>query len=285
MGWQDYAWDPSWTSGPVTVTWLGTAGFCIEADGQRLLLDPYLTRASLGTAAFGRLVTDPALIAPWTDRVVAIATGHTHFDHAMDVPALAALSGARVYGSTSAAALCRAAKIPESRVVDVQTRPLPWEDEVGPFRLRFVASQHSRFLLGRVPYPGDISDCDQVPTRTRAFRCGAVFRIEVRVLGRTIVHVGSADLIDDAAPPITCDLALACVAGWTSTREYPERLVRALAPNHVLLSHWDNFFRPAAGGARALPTMKLEKLTDRLSRAQGQDARIGALEIGAHLTI
>ena len=97
--------------------------------------------------------------------------------------------------------------------------------------------------------------------------------------------IKSADLVDDASAPIECNLALACVAGWTSTRDYPERLVRALSPNHVLLSHWDNFFRPAAAGVRALPTMKLEQLTDRLARAQGQDARIGALEIGASLTL
>lgn len=283
-GWRGFQWEPGWTAGSVKVTWLGTAGFCIESDGQRLLLDPYLTRAPLGTAAFGRLVTDRALIAPWTDGVVAIATGHTHFDHALDVPALALASGAMVYGSTSAARLCRAGGVPEARITDVQGRPLPWETEVGPFRLRFVASQHSRFLFGKVPYPGDISDCDQIPTRTGDYRCGAVFRIEIRVAGRTLVHVGSADLVDDASSPIECDVALACVAGWTSTKDYPERLVRALNPSHVLLSHWDNFFRPSVGGARVLPTMRLPALVERLGRASG-GLRVGAIEIGESIGV
>ncbi len=279
--WQDYGWDPTWTAGPVSVTWLGTAGFAIEAEGQRLLLDPYLTRASLGTAAFGRLVTNEALIAPWTERVAAIVTGHTHFDHALDVPALARASGAPVFGSTSAARLVRAAGLPAEQAIDVQSKALPFEVEVGPFRLRFVASQHSRFLFGRVPYPGDIADCDQVPDRTGAYRCGAVFRVEVRVAGRTIVHVGSADLIDDAVAPIESDLVLACVAGWTTTKDYPERLLAAMRPGHILLSHWDNFFRPAALGARALPAMKLPVLTERLAKS----ARVGAIEIGHSITL
>lgn len=280
--WQDYRWDPSWTAGPVSVTWLGTAGFCVEAEGQRLLLDPYLTRASLSTTAFGRLVTDESLIAPWTERVAAIVTGHTHFDHALDVPALARVSGAPVFGSSSAARLVRAAGLPASQAVDVQAKGLPFEAEVGPFRLRFVASQHSRFLMGRVPYAGEIADCDQIPDRTGAYRCGAVFRIEIRVAGRTLVHVGSADLVDDAAAPIESDLVMACVAGWTSTKDFPERLLRAVNPHQILLSHWDNFFRPAALGAKLLPAMKLPVLTERLART---GVRVGAVEIGEAVTL
>jgi L-ascorbate metabolism protein UlaG (beta-lactamase superfamily) len=34
-------------AGDVRVTWLGTAGFAVEHHGHVLLLDPYLTRASL----------------------------------------------------------------------------------------------------------------------------------------------------------------------------------------------------------------------------------------------
>ena len=53
----------------------------------------------------------------------------------------------------------------------------PAETEVGPFRLRFFASAHSRFLLGKVPFPGEIADCDQVPLRAHQYRCGAVFGV------------------------------------------------------------------------------------------------------------
>ncbi|MFT3767591.1 MAG: hypothetical protein QM820_19220 [Minicystis sp.] len=74
------------------------------------------------------------------------------------------------------------------------------------------------------------------------------------------------------------DLLLLCVAGWTSSRDFPERVARALSPRAVLLSHWDNFFLPLDRGARALPAMAMPRLVDRLSRAT-RDAKIGTLPL------
>lgn len=106
----------------VRVTWLGTAGFSIEHEGYTVLIDPYLTRASLLRCARGGLVTDASLVATHTPKANAIVAGHTHFDHALDVPAIARHTGATVYGSTSCARLCRAAGVEAARVVDVESK-------------------------------------------------------------------------------------------------------------------------------------------------------------------
>ncbi len=152
----------------VRVRWLGTAGFAIEHQGTTILFDPYLTRASLLTCVTSRLVSDTRLLAAHTPRADAIIVGHTHFDHALDVPAIAALTGARVYGSRSAVKLCRASGLPEARLHDVEGSPGAEAvvAEVGPFELRFHPSAHSRFALGRVPFPG------RSPTAIRC-RCGS----------------------------------------------------------------------------------------------------------------
>jgi len=150
--------------------------------------------------------------------------------------------------------------------------------EVGAFRLRFVPSAHSRFLLGRVPFPGEIEDCDSLPMRTERYRCGAVFAVEIRVAGRTIVHVGSAELLQNPFEAREPDLVLLCTAGWQSSRDLPERLARSLSPRAVLLSHWDDFFRPLAQGAKLLPAMRVPKLVDRLAGTM-RDVRVGALPI------
>lgn len=264
---------------PVRVTWLGTAGFSIEHDGYAVLIDPYLTRASLLRCLRGGLVTDASLVSLHTPRAHAIVAGHTHFDHALDVPAIANATGATVYGSRSCAHLCRAAQVDDARVVDVESRLKGgrFEAEVGPFSLRFVPSVHSAFALGRVPFPGEISDCAELPLGVTGYRCGAVFSVDVRVAGKRIYHLGSADLVD-ANPEAGADLLLCCVAGWTTTARFAPRVMGALRPGAVLLSHWDDFFSPLAAGARQLPAMKMPKLVDALTR-EDPSVRVGTVPI------
>ena len=91
------------TSGGVRIQWLGTAGFAIEHDGFVLLIDPYLTRASLATCLTTALQPALARLARVLPRADAIVLSHTHFDHALDVPALAKQTGAPVFGSTACA--------------------------------------------------------------------------------------------------------------------------------------------------------------------------------------
>ncbi len=266
--------------GPVVIRWLGTAGFEITCEDHVLLIDPYVTRASLARCVTSRIAPDLGAIGRYIGRADAVIVGHTHFDHALDVPAIARRTGARVFGSRSAAALCRAAGVPEARVQRVERAPgqAPIVAEVGPFRLRFVPSAHSRLALGRVPFPGEIDDCDAVPVRAEAYRCGAVFRVEIEVHGRTIVHLGSAEVLPSEAAPRHVDLLLFCVAGWRSGGDVPERVMRTLSPAAVLLSHWDDFFRPLHEPVRALPTVGIGPLAERLSRAS-RDVRVGTVPL------
>lgn len=266
---------------PITVTWLGTAGFAIEHEGTVVLIDPYVTRTSFWRTLRAPLTSDLDAVRRFTPRADAIVTGHTHFDHALDVPAIARRTGATVYGSRSCVHLCRAAGLPAAQIVDVERTAgrEPHRVQVGPFDLRFVPSVHSAFALGRVPFPGDISDCDQVPAGARHYKCGAVFSVDVRVAGKRIYHLGSADLLD-AMPERDADLVLLCVAGWTTTEPYAQRVMSALRPDAILLSHWDDFFRPIDAGARALPGMKMPRLVDTLC-AEDRSARVGTAPCSA----
>jgi len=267
--------------------WLGTAGFAIEYQGWVLLIDPYLTRASLGRCLLSSIEPDLPTIRRYVAGADGIACGHSHFDHVLDVPTIARFTGARVFGSTSAVTLCRAAGIAADRLHDVQAMGDQSEVrlELGPFELRFVPSEHSPLLGGQVPYPGDITDCHQVPARMGDYRCGAVFNVAVTVAGRTIYHTGSANLRDDVSPSIRdIDLLLLCVAGWTATPRLVERLLSKVSPEAVLLSHWDNFFSPIERGARLMPAIKLPQLVDALTR-QSADLRVGTLPLLGELVL
>jgi L-ascorbate metabolism protein UlaG (beta-lactamase superfamily) len=281
----DIAWDSNTFSRrddaeAVQLRWLGAAGFALEHRGCTLLVDPYVTRAPLRRCLFAPLRPDLDAIARYTPRADAIVLGHTHFDHALDVPEIARRTGARVFGSRSASALCLAAGVRAERVrvVEREVGQAPAEDEVGPFALRFVPSAHSRLLLGRVPFPGDIADCGDVPMRANGYRCGQVFGLEIRVAGRVVYHMGSAELLEATAPTKHVDLLLLCVAGWTASHDLPERVAHRIGPGAVLLSHWDNFLRPLDAPAQAFPAMQMPRLVDRLSRA-ARGVRIGTLPL------
>src|SRR5580704_16323827 len=117
----DIAWnidtlDKTGRDGAVLVRWLGTAGFALECAGHVVLIDPYLTRASLARCVLAPLHPDEVAIARHAPRADAIILGHTHFDHALDAPEIARRTGARVFGSRSAAALCRAQGVPADKV-------------------------------------------------------------------------------------------------------------------------------------------------------------------------
>src|SRR5678815_3730267 len=91
----------------------------------------------------------------WIDRADAVLVGHTHFDHALDVPAIARRFGAKVYGSASLRHLMGLHGLAERAVVVEPKR----DYEVGPFRFHFVPSVHSKLQLGFcLLYTSDAAD-------------------------------------------------------------------------------------------------------------------------------
>jgi L-ascorbate metabolism protein UlaG (beta-lactamase superfamily) len=243
----------------VSIRWLGTAGYELVCDGVTLLIDPYLTRVSLRQFAFGRLRPDLARIQAEIRGADAILVGHSHFDHVMDVPAIAQLTGARVYGSRSTANLMKAAGLPDAQVVECAGGEI---FEVGPFRVRMVPSVHSKFLFGRVPYEGEIPCSCEIPMRGSDYRCGQVFSLAVTVDGRTIYHAGSADLIDDQIAERDVDLVLMCIAARFYTDRFIPRLLDKLRPRVVMPTHYDNLFRSADRPMTLLPKIAFGEFVD-----------------------
>ena len=188
-----------------------------QAASTRSRSTPYLTRAGslLAQCLVAPLRPNEALLARHLPRADAIVLGHTHFDHALDAPSIAKRTGAVVLGSRSAAKLCLGQGVPPTQVEVVErgAGSEPVVREVGPFRLVFHASAHSPFVLGRVLFEGEIADCDDIPMRMTDYRCGAVFGVEVRVAGKTLSHVGSAEIsvghAEARGRPLRCCVLLA----------------------------------------------------------------------------
>ena len=70
------------------------AGYRLSYQGETIYIDPYLSRVPLSSVLRrAPAVADPSLheriLKPASGRVAGVLVGHTHFDHAIDVPAIA----------------------------------------------------------------------------------------------------------------------------------------------------------------------------------------------------
>jgi L-ascorbate metabolism protein UlaG (beta-lactamase superfamily) len=225
--------------------WLGVAGYRLSYEGQSIYIDPYVSRVPLasvirGTPALADRSLHERYLQP-AGQLLAVLVGHTHFDHAVDVPEIARAHHCPVYGSSSLATLMRLYGLGE-RAVEVEPDR---RYELGPFTVTFVPSVHSKLLLGyAVPFDGELT-CEHLDALSpSAYRCGQVWGIHIEVAGTTFYHQGSANLIDDELRHRGVDVFLAGIAGRSFTRDYWARILSRLEPRTVVASHFDDFFRP-----------------------------------------
>ena len=267
------------------VRWLGVSGYCLTYEGVSLFIDPYVSRVPLSSLLLRRkALPDLEMLDTYAQapgRVAGVLVGHTHFDHAVDAPALAARHRVPAYGSSSLAHLMSLHGLGELAIEVEPHQPY----ELGPFLVTFIPSRHSKLLLGRkVPMDGPLT-CEAldglVPT---AYRCGPVFGIRLEVAGVSLYHQGSADLDDHELRHDPVDVFLAGVAGREVTPRYWERVLPRLDPRVIIPTHYDDFFAPLGGPERFVRRVNLASL-EREVAAASSDATLAAIsrvDAGAH---
>lgn len=216
--------------------WLGTAGFDITSSQDRILIDPYLSR---NLKAFPFQPLKPRQF----ESVDAIFLTHGHFDHALDVPEIARLSGAKVYASRET---CK--RLQGSGVEPSQLEPLSDNAcfEVGAFKVKAIPSEHVDFdltlvvktLLRSLPHlPSVLKLGSHYPV-------GEVFAFLIEVEGKRLLHMGSAymsrELLDEGA----IDLFLVPVQGRSDITRLAAQIVAELRPRYVIPHHHDDFYPP-----------------------------------------
>jgi L-ascorbate metabolism protein UlaG (beta-lactamase superfamily) len=254
----------------VRLRYLGTAGFeLVQLRGEErvLVLDPFLTRPGLLETATRPLVPNAELIAEVLPRADDVLVGHAHHDHVLDAPELCRRTGARLIGSPATINVGRAAGLPESQLVLTTGRE---RLRSGDAIVEGLPSRHGRVYFNRVTLPGDITEPPPWPPRFRDLRHGLVLNWYVELGGVRIVHVDSADFIDEELAGHACDVLCLCAIGRAYRRGYTQSIVRLLKPRWVVACHWDYFFTPYRGEQRCLPGVDLPGFCDEI-RAAGAE--------------
>ena len=277
------AWSPASVPLPpgLELTWIGAAGFRLAYQGTVIWIDPYVSRLSLGSFVRRRVMpSDPTAVARWIDRADAVLVGHTHFVHALDVPAIARAHGCPVYGSASLAHLMQLHGLAPQAVTVESKRTYA----VGPFTFHFVPSIHSKLQLGLgIPYSGELT-CEHVDALSpQAYRCGQVYGIAIEVAGIRLYHQGSADLLEDEIVDRGVDLFLCGISGRRFTPNYVERILRVLDPRANVPTHFDDFFRPLEAPAKFSFNVNLTGFAEEV-HAVTRDVPLQLLSVCARIT-
>lgn len=252
IDWPTY---PEYDSRPdaVTLTWLGVSTLLFDDGDTQILIDGFFSRPSVADMVLDVPVqSDIAQINYVLDhfqmrRLAAIIPVHSHFDHAMDIGAIANRSTASILGSESTARIARGAGVPDDQVVIIENGS---EYEFGAFTIRMLPSSHAPIGWGgSIPYGGEISAPLEPPAPVSAWRAGEAYSIVVAHAQGTTLIQGSAGFLPDALDDVHADVVLLGtwgldILGRDYTEQYWLAMVTATGAKRVLPIHFEDYTRP-----------------------------------------
>ncbi len=252
IDWQPYpVTEP--TLDAVTVTWLGVTTMLFDDGETQILIDGFFSRPSLFDIVLGNPVTNDAATINYAldefrmRRLAAIIPVHSHFDHAMDVGAIANRSSASILGSETTAQIARGAGVPDDQIVVAEGGG---QYQFGRFTVTMIVSTHAPIGRGgSIPFAGTLEEPLLLPAPVSAWREGHSYSIVVaHQHGTTIVH-GSAGFFEGALDSIQADVVMLGVGslealGKNYAEQYWQELVTTTGAAHVFPIHFDDFTKP-----------------------------------------
>ncbi|NNM52169.1 MAG: MBL fold metallo-hydrolase [Pseudomonadales bacterium] len=249
----------------LTLTYLGTAGFILHDESRCVVLDPFLTRTPLMTTLFRRLIPHADLLRQHIPHADEVLVGHAHYDHVLDAPLLCQQTGARLVGSPAVMQVGRAAGLPDHQLCCTEGL----EDiACGTWTVRGLPSRHGKAILGKIPFPGDITEPPPWPPRVHELRHGQVLNWWVDTGSLRVVHIDSADFIPEHLQGMQADVVCLCAVGRQYRPGYVREVVELLQPRYILPCHWDTMMTPLHDEPQVLPGVDLPGMLDEI-RALG----------------
>jgi L-ascorbate metabolism protein UlaG (beta-lactamase superfamily) len=233
----------------VRVTHAGVSTLVITDGETTLLTDGFFTRPGLVRTTLGLIAPDEDAIARGlarlgVDRAAAVIVTHSHYDHAMDAPLVAARTGAMLVGSESTANVARGLALPEEQIRVVQPGEVL---HFGAFGVQLIASRHYPHGMAT----GTIDAPLYPPARALDYRQGEVYSVLVTHPAGSLLVQASAGFEPGALAAVRADVVLLGVAGLgrmpgSYHRDYWREVVGVTRPALVIPIHWDDFTRPGS---------------------------------------
>lgn len=242
------------------VTFLGVSTLLFSDGETDILVDGFFSRPGVLRTVAGRIEPDvgrveASLARAGIDRVAAVITVHSHYDHAMDTPLVAERTGAVVVGSESTANIARGWGLAEERIRAVAGEH---SETFGRFRVTLIPTAH--FPHGMAM--GEIRKPLVTPTRSVDYKEGGSYSVLVEHDGKTLLVQGSAGFVPARLRGRHADVVFLGTAGLGTREEayrdgYWREVVEAVGARRVIPIHWDDFTKPLDQ-----PLLPLSRLLD-----------------------
>lgn len=240
-------------SNSVTVTWLGVTTLLFDDGETQILIDGFFSRPSLADIVLGLKVNNNAAQIDFAmnefrmRRLAAIIPVHSHFDHAMDIGAIANRSSASILGSESTAQIARGAGVPEDQITIVNGEGT---FAFGEFSVTLRPSNHAPIgWRGSVPYDGTIAAPLEPPQPISAWRMGGSYSIIIQHPQGTVLVQGSAGYVDNSLQDTAADVVMLGVGllrllGKDYAESYWQNVVTATGADSIYPIHFDDYTQP-----------------------------------------
>ena len=254
---------PEMSEGTVRVTWFGVSTLLFDDGETQILIDGFISRPTVFDILLRRPVkSDVAKINFVMNQyrmrqLAAIIPAHSHFDHAMDIGAIANRSFASILGSSTTEQIALGAGVPEDQIVVASSGA---EYTFGNFTVTLIDSAHAPFAWrGEVPLAGNIDAPLVTPAPVTAWREGHSYSIVIAHPSGTTLVQGSAGYIEGALQNVDADVVMLGIGqlegiGHDYARQYWQEMVTTTGAKSVYAIHFDDFTRPF-GTVELMPTV------------------------------
>jgi L-ascorbate metabolism protein UlaG (beta-lactamase superfamily) len=237
----------------VTVTYFGNSTILISDGKTSLLVDGFFSRPNPLRTLFGRVSPDKRIIQEQLklggiSHLDALLIGHSHFDHALDAPTVACLTGAVAMGSKSYFNVQAGGPCAKDKYIKVPPDGIRGQ-AFGQFRVSFLPSRHiAPHLPGQREATGEIEHPIRPPARATDYKHGDVFAIHICHPHGQIAITTTADAHRGQFRGYHADVLMLAVGLLEKETEYQREFywketAGELRPKNVIPIHWDSFAR------------------------------------------
>jgi L-ascorbate metabolism protein UlaG (beta-lactamase superfamily) len=257
MWWRDVGSAVPISAHQFSARWMGDGTILLDDGASAILIDPYFSRLSRERLRQRTIEPDTgrieaALRRVGAPRLLAVLATHSAFDHAMDIPIVAARMNADVAGSRSTQNIARGLAFPEDRIRTFENGEfLAYAD----FNIMAVAAPTSASIGDSLA--GDIDVPLRPPVSPLAYRTGRSYSLIVEHDGRRVLVVGRPTYEPGSMLGIDADVVFLSIDGLAAKGErfaadYWREIVATTGASLVVLTQWDDHSRPLEQAMRPL---------------------------------
>jgi Beta-lactamase superfamily domain len=266
------------------VQWLGVSSWIVSRGNDAVVIDPFFSRNSLlsvmVSSAFQGLLGNfrydveriRAVLPDLPENTKFVLLGHSHYDHLMDVPYYVLReSGPNVtyVGSDTARNILLGFK---PNQLDFLVPRDGEQNQKATVRVTAFTGDHAPHIFGLKFMEGEIrTPLDSPPTHADQYVEGLTLiyfidfldendRVAWRVFVNSAASSREGTKVLEKHPSFlqehVTNVAILCVPGWNKVDDYPNSILRLVDPDHVVLSHYDDFFSPYKNGEDPKDGMK-----------------------------